>query len=535
MPPSLIPDAFNTLGNSPILRNNVPRRRFLPIENRILKGPKSTRRSKQKRPRSSKLKRPKTVKRRRNTKRTNTDKNSVGNVQIIEGPIPILRSDVSLRQQEMLPLTFGTLGILPTGVSMQNDIPGSRISQDRTLGGVNLNSNLLDRRLPTQPSGFMDTVPIQRTNLGRQTPVNDIANVPFQPETRPLSTSSNTLNRNFQGNPNIIMQPEWPFSTDFQQENLQFNEFSNARQFVFPPALPEPQRPQTFIPRIRTRSFTTRQFIMPFRGPRWSPFTQRIPMSMNYLPYLSISDSFDIDDNFLFANSFMPTRRKQFLPFMNQQTFGEMPLSPLSNRNVRFGMPFRRRRTFPPTSAPVSFQGSSSFPRVISTPPSVQTNSILPPPSALFQPIFRDDDFGQFIHQPIYNPYIYDTFLSAFNENPRNVTRSERTDSAGVGRKGPDMRTDRQRTEVVRPFQKDKAERIKISRSLGLSNLENQQYIKQNSLRKIKEHQKEKVRRPVWNQNIKRKSVWNQNIKRKPVRNQNIKRKPVWYRGIKRK
>ena len=524
MPPSLIPDAFNTLGNSPILRNNVPRRRFLPIENRILKGPKSMRRSKQKRPQSSKLKRPKTVKKRRNTKRSNTDKNSVGNVQIIEGPIPILRSGVSLRQQEMLPLTFGTLGILPTGVSIQNDIPGSRISQDRTLGGVNLNSNLLNRRLPTQPSGFMDTVPIQRTNLGRQAPVNDIANVPFQPETRPLSISSNTLNRNFQDNANIIMQPEWPFSTDRQQENLQFNEFSNARQFAFPPALPEPQWPQTFIPRVRTRSFTTRQLIMPFRRPRWSPFTQGIPMSMNFLPYMSISDSFDIDDNLLFANSFMPTRRQRFVPFMNQQTFSEMPLSPLSNRNVQFGMPFRRRpnrRTFPSTRAPFSFQGSSSFPRAISTPPSVQTNSILPPPSALFHHIFRDDDFGQFIHQPIYNPYIYDTFLSAFNENPRNITRSERTDSVGTGRKGPD----KQRTELVRPFQKDKAERIKISRSLGLSNLDNQQFIRQNALQKRKEPKIEKARKPVWNQNIKRKPVWNQNIKRKPV----------WYRDIKRK
>jgi acid phosphatase class B len=39
---------------------------------------------------------------------------------------------------------------------------------------------------------------------------------------------------------------------------------------------------------------------------------------------MSMSDSFDIDDNLLFANSFMPTRRQRFVPFMNQQTFSEM-------------------------------------------------------------------------------------------------------------------------------------------------------------------------------------------------------------------
>ncbi|CAC5386041.1 unnamed protein product [Mytilus coruscus] len=399
--------------------------------------------------------------------------------KVIEGPIPILRKDVTLQQQRVLPLTFRTLGILPTGVSIENPAPDSRIRLDRTL-----ESNVLGQRL----------LPQQKNNIGPSFPTqSNNARVNIRGDSRFLDTppmqqsqnqdrrgqNSNVRNANFQGTTDNLFEPEWPLPVN-RPERVQ-SAFLEPDQNIFPTQPTVRRQSFGLFPSLRRPQFSALNFFgSPLR--RLPPIVPTVPLSLNYLPYLNYVDNLrfaenlDIDtDNFLLSNSLPPRPHfTQFSQFM-RTGFGSVPISPSRGVIIPFPrrrnrLPFRSRSRSFPTSTP--FQ--SRFRDVITTPPSIQSSSLVPPPSTFF---FRDEDTSPFYQQPFYNPYYLDTFgtfLSDFNEPPRNITRSENP-------------------QTVRPFRKEKAERIKMSRSLGIHNLiEKEKLLKMNSFQERQKSSKDR-------------------------------------------
>ncbi|XP_071141880.1 uncharacterized protein [Mytilus edulis] len=456
LPPNVMANAFANNRRSPILRNRDLRKVSFINQNRLEKqrGFNTSVQQRQTKKSNRKMNLSKVVKSRRKKKRNRSKRRKV-----IDGPIPILRKDVTLQQQRVLPLTFNTLGILPTGVSVENPTPDSRIRLDRTL-----ESNVLGQSL----------LPLQNNNVGRIFPMqpnNARMNIPegsrfldTPPIQQPLNQdrrgqNANVRNANFQGTTDNLFEPEWPLPV-FRPEGIQ-SPFLEPDQNIFPTQPTIRQQSFGLFPPPNRPQFNGMHFFgSPLR--RLAPVMPTVPLSLNYLPYLSyvdnirLAENLDIDtpDNVLLPNSF-PTRPHftQFSQFMRTR-FGTVPISPFS-RGVIIPFP-RRRNILPLRSRSRSFQTStpfqSRFTNVITTPPSVQSSSLVPPPSTFF---VRDEDMSPFYQQPFYNPYYLDTFgtfLSDFKEPPRNITRSENG-------------------QVVRPFRKEKAERIKMSRSLGTHNV----------------------------------------------------------------
>ncbi|XP_052086118.1 uncharacterized protein LOC127723519 [Mytilus californianus] len=472
-----MPNAFANNRRSPILRNRDLRKVPFSNQNRFekLRGFNTNVQQRQKKKRNRKKNLTKVVKSRETEKRNLSKRRKV-----VEGPIPILRKDVTLQQQRVLPLSFRTLGILPTSVSIENPVPESRIRLDRTL-----ESNVLTQKvLPQQNNNIGPSFPTQSNNARMNIPGESrFMNTPPMQQSQNQDRRgqhANVRNANFQGTTDNLFEPEWPLPVN-RPEGLQSG-FLEPDQNVFPTQLtvrrqsfgsfPSPRRPQ--LSPLNFFGSTLR---------RLPPIMPTVPLSLNYLPYLHYADNlrlaenFDIDtDNFLLPNSF-PQRPhfSQFSQFMRTR-FGTVPISPFSRGVIipfprrRNSLPFRSRSRSFPTSTP--FQ--SRFRDIITTPPSIQSSSLVPPPSTFF---FRDEDTSPFYQQPFYNPYYLDTFgtfLSDFNEPPRNITRSENP-------------------QIVRPFRKEKAERIKMSRSLGIHNLiEKEKLLKMNSFQERQKSSKDR-------------------------------------------
>lgn len=501
MPPNILPEAFNPNEITPILKNRDFPGTSIRRQNVIGK--------------LNKLRQQKTVIKKPKKKQRISRKHSktkVNKLRIQRIRQPVLRKDDSLQRQRALPLNFRTLGILPTDVSVENPLPGSRIRQDRTLSKNIQPKPMRNREVPLPLNSLPNTIPppTDQDILSVQGPARFLDTQPPQQNIALSSRRQGEINRSSNRAPEGV-QPQWPlpvnrrpndnFVDTFPQEQVPFPEFTNFQQ------------PTTSIIPRRTLSgfsipFQTPGIAYPILAyPSLSAYPNT-PWSPSLYPYM-YADYYDIDmENLLTSRLFHPRPRLTHMSQFMRTRFGQIPMFPFSR--------FPRLQVTRRTRIPVQQRLSTFTPRTITrrinqiipttsfdrglptttavggidrvlpatTPPSVQASTLVPPPSSF---LFREEDFYPFYQQPFYNPYFFDsfdgTFLSDFQESQGN--RAWRTGMSN----------------------ENKAERIKISRNVKIQKIEDSKEIKSNSLRQNIPKNKKPRRKPWYYRNIIRKFI----------------------------